>query len=225
MIIDDGWKSFIIAIHKIGPLQFVSGVFIDFNSVLSTRRHQHENIRSFETRFEAQLSRFNAHGAGKIPDAFVALMLFMNSAVEDIKRVSILAADVNNFTHLDGSEPTVCEMLSAVKYASNLSVLRQCDQKRTSTPNDTLYGHQVNGTGRGQGGVNQPRRSQKFKNSDKIAEAEKKKACHYCKKNCLTKYGPCSPDHNEDDSLKPCVASLDTPLSPLPNSHNPASTN
>lgn len=124
---DEGCKKVINAIHKYDPLQFVSEVHLDFNMSPSTRRHQKENMRNFERRFEAQLSRFNSHNAGKIPDAVVALMLLGNSNIDDNQRVSILAAVVSNVS-VDPKKETSVDMLSAVKYSKIASVLRQCER-------------------------------------------------------------------------------------------------
>lgn len=46
-------------------------------------------MRNFETRFEAQVSHFNAHNARFIPDALLSLMLLAHSNIDDNQRVSI----------------------------------------------------------------------------------------------------------------------------------------
>lgn len=129
LCLDDGWKHVINYILKINPRQFVSGDYLDFNSLIYTSRGFNQNMRNFETRFEAQASRFNAHNAGSILDSLVALMILANWNVDDIQRVSILAAAVSNVNMGGDAEPAVAKMLGSVKYASMASVLRQCEMK------------------------------------------------------------------------------------------------
>lgn len=52
---NDGVQDVVNAIHKRDPLSFVLHVYKDFNSLLPTRRGREENIKNFETRFQAQL--------------------------------------------------------------------------------------------------------------------------------------------------------------------------
>lgn len=68
-------------------------------------------MRNFETSFEAQISRFNAHNAGSIPDALVLLMLLANTNIDDNQRVSIIAASDSNVKTTEGKEPNVTESL------------------------------------------------------------------------------------------------------------------
>lgn len=109
-------------------------------------------MRNFETRFEAQLTRFNAHKSMLIPDALIALMLLGNSNVDNNQRVSILVAVVSNVTETEDTDPNVENMLSAVKYSNVASVLRQCERKRQNT-NDcgggSLNANSSYGPGRG----------------------------------------------------------------------------
>lgn len=208
---DDGWKSVVNAIHKIDPLQFVSDVYLDFNTLLAKRHGQNENMCNFETRFEAQVSRFNAHNACSIPDALLALMLLGNSNIDDNQRVSILAAAVSNVSPDESDEATVADMLGSVKYASIASVLRQCERKKSAIPQgngETINAHQTHTLG----GCRHRGKYRQHKTPEQIAELRKVKPCHYCKKQGLTKYGHWSADHNENGTVKPGAISSDTPI-------------
>lgn len=104
---DNGWLHIVKVTHKIDPLQFVSDVYLDFNSLISTCRGQNETKRNFETQFDAQISRFNSPNAGKVPDALVPLMLLSISNIDDNQRVLILAAAVSNVVPANNTNPTV----------------------------------------------------------------------------------------------------------------------
>lgn len=99
-------------IHKCDLLSFVSGVYNDCNGTLSIRRHNNENLKTFESQFEAQLARFNTHGAETIPESLKALMLLSNNDLEDSQQVSILAASVRNMPGTDdGTAPSSATLL------------------------------------------------------------------------------------------------------------------
>lgn len=192
------------AIDKIEQLQFVSDVYLGFNSLLSTCGHQNENMRNFQTSFEAQLFRCDAHIVGSIPDALVALMLIGSPNVDDNQRLLILAATVTSFTVAEDTKLGVTDMLSAVQYSSITSVLRQCDRKRSQTNECDGGALNVNGAhgsnrgrGNGNGGGRFHNRFKRHKNPDEIAELEEKKMCHNCRRHGNTKYGHWFPDHNE----------------------------
>lgn len=149
---DEGWKSAINTIYKIEPLHFVSDVNLDYNSLLSTRRRQNGNVRNLKTRFWAQVSRFNSHNAGSIPDSFVAFMLLSNSNIDGNQTVSILAAVVIHVNPVNNAEPTVPKTPASVKYASIDFVLRQCGRKRTNVTHgigDALNTNEAHGVGDG----------------------------------------------------------------------------
>ena len=155
-------------------------------------------MRNFETRFEAQLSRFNSHKAGSIPDALVALMLLGNSNIDDNQRVSILAAAVSNVTPTEVTELSVTDILSAVKYSSIASVLRQCERKKTNLNDGSGRALNANGAHGGDGGIGNGNGGGRFRNRfhnklrtpAEIAERKKRQPCHYCKR-----HGPVSYTH------------------------------
>lgn len=112
----NGAEYVVKAIHKTDHFSVVSDLYREFNELLVIRRGQSENIKSFESRFEAQLSRFNAHGAGKIPEPLVALLLLSNANIEDSQHGSTLEASILNVTTNDNdTAPKTEELLLKVK--------------------------------------------------------------------------------------------------------------
>lgn len=73
--------------HKRDPTSVFYELFIYLTVSLSTRRHYDENVKKFESRFSAHLSRFSAHVTGGIPESLVELMLLSNSAMGVNKRM------------------------------------------------------------------------------------------------------------------------------------------
>lgn len=63
---ENGAQYVISTIHKRDPLSIVSEVFINCNELIETHRQNFENVKNFELRFSAQLSRLNAHGTAGI---------------------------------------------------------------------------------------------------------------------------------------------------------------
>lgn len=221
---ENGADHVVSAIHKRDPLSFVTELYTDFNSLLSTRRNQNESVKNFETRFEAQLSRFKSHGAGSIPDSLIALMLLSNAEIEDNQRVSILAASVNSLDSSITQTESVENMLSKVKYSSIAAVLRQCDRlKSTNNSGSSQSLAANNANGYTIGGRNSHNNRKNGNNSHwnnggsrkspaELALLKNKYPCKLCKRKGLTRYGHWSPDHNPDGSLNTDVVSSDKPI-------------
>lgn len=121
------------AIHKHDPLTIVPDVFADFNKMLSITCRKNKNVKSFESRFEAQLVRFNTHGAGTILQSLIALTLPANFKFSANQRVYILAIIIKMITlDEDGFLLSRKELFAEVKYDSIASVRSYCDQGKIS---------------------------------------------------------------------------------------------
>lgn len=84
-------------------MSVVSEAFDGFNSLLNTKRGQNETLKNFETRFSAQVSKFNSFSkTTKLPQCITALMLLSNAKIEHSQRVSALAASAPNGTKFFG---------------------------------------------------------------------------------------------------------------------------
>ena len=88
-----GSDAIVNAVCKRDALSAVSDVYRDYMALLNLKRGSNEMFKNFESRFEAQVSKFNAHSTvTKIPEALTALLLLANSNVYDSQRISVLAA-------------------------------------------------------------------------------------------------------------------------------------
>lgn len=63
---DDGLKQIVVIFHNLDPVDFLSEIYLDFNCLLSTRRHHVESMWNYEPGFEHRLDLFNCHSAGSI---------------------------------------------------------------------------------------------------------------------------------------------------------------
>lgn len=121
------------AIHKYDPLTVVSNLFGELIQLISTKRSSNETFRNFESRFNAQLSRFNALSQSTMfPNAISAFSLLANANVDTAQRISILAAASPSSTTAD-DEATTDSLPNMVSYESVATVLRQCDQASEQT--------------------------------------------------------------------------------------------
>ena len=126
----EGVQAIVNAVYKRDALSTVSDVYQDFMNLLNLKRGANESFRNFESRFEAQVSKFNAHSdTSKIPASLTAFMLLANSNVDSSQRISVLAAAAPSS---DNTGSTTEEFLKAISYDSVASVLRQCDRSKTA---------------------------------------------------------------------------------------------
>ena len=89
----DGVKLIVSTIYQRDPISVVSEVYKDFNDLVFTRRGQNEAFKNFESRYAAQLSKFNANGSSvTFSEALSALMLLSNAGVDDGQRISIISS-------------------------------------------------------------------------------------------------------------------------------------
>ena len=131
-------------IYKTDPLTVLTDSFSKFQSLLNTRRGFTETFKTFESRFDAAVSRFNAASpSAKLSQSLISFLLLANAAVDDNHRVSILAAAVSKPS--TASEPGSASdgtqmdpngnfrMLQELDYEAVATVLRSCDTVKEHT--------------------------------------------------------------------------------------------
>lgn len=110
-------------------------------------------------------------------------------------------------------------MLSAVKYSSIESIIREWEQNIPFMPSGTSNTLTVNPVGWSGGGRGDAKRWQLLRRRraiEEIPDAKKTNPCTYYRHNGFTKYGHRSPDNNYDVSHKPGTISPDTTVSNPP---------
>lgn len=112
------------AVYKVDTLSKVTKIAEQFNKLLSTTRGDSENLKGFESRFEAQLCTFNeACGQDVLPEALIALLLMNNAKIENAQRVALLASVApHSEESLKGQE-----LLDSILYEKVASIIRSSD--------------------------------------------------------------------------------------------------
>lgn len=96
------------------------------------RRGQNESYGHYESRFDAQLSKFNSLGSSVVlSDAMAAVFLLANGNVDSAQRISILAAAAPSQKRLS-SRSSHNDSVKSVIYKAIAAVLCQCDQPITT---------------------------------------------------------------------------------------------
>ena len=127
---DDGAIKLASAVFKIDALSQVSRMSEEFANLLSTTRSENEKLKAFESRFEAQVCRFNeSSGCSILPEALLALLLLNNSNMDNNQRVSLLAAVAPKSTDALTSN----ELQNAIKYEQVASIIRSSDSVSSGT--------------------------------------------------------------------------------------------
>ena len=86
----EGADAIVTALYKRDPLAVESDVFQDFLTLMNTKRNHSGSFKNFESRFQAQVSRLNAHGSeAKLSDSLISFALLANAEVDINQRVSI----------------------------------------------------------------------------------------------------------------------------------------
>ena len=198
----DGPSAIVNAVYKRDTLSVVSNLYQNFMTLLTTRRGDAESFRNFESRFNANVTKFNAASeATKLPEAITAFMLLSNSNIDNTQRVSVLAATSNN-ENID-ENATTSDYIKAISYEKVASVLRQCDHgKQEIDPVNTLSANYAN-TFPSQG---QRTRVKTRLSPDQLRDLKGKSQCRQCHK-----YGHWQGDHNDDGSIKNGLRSTDVP--------------
>ena len=222
---NEGVSLIVSKIYQRDAISVVSEVYRDFNDLVQTRRGQTESYKNFESRFSAQLSKFDSNGSSiRFPEALTALMLLSNSGVDDSQRISIISS-VSTATSSDiAPDASNDAFITSIKYTSVAAIIRQSDRMRGYSIHDTPNGsntlganyvtpNSVRPTRRivtpGGGGGRQNPDSGRNKNRlppIQLLDLKSKSQCRLCKH-----YGHWSVDHNPDGTLKPNVRSSVTP--------------
>ena len=201
---DTGVDAIVKAIYKRDPLSAVSTVYQDFLTVLGTKRGASESFRNFESRFTANVSKFNSHSTSFVLiEAIAAFMLLANSGVDSNQRVSVLAAATPHSAQFKNGA-TTSDFLEAVSYDTVASVLRQCDKMKSSESSQS-YTVTASST---QAPIRHKIKSKRSLTPEQLADLKSKSQCKRC-----NQYGHWRSDHNEDGSLKPGVKSFPAPNS------------
>lgn len=182
-------------IYQKDALTVVSEAYRAFNQLWNTRRGTNETMKNFESRFSAQVAKFNSKSTTtKLPECITALMLLSNSAINDAQRVSVMAAAAPSDENLN-SQSSNDEFLSAFTYQSVSSVIKQCDKTSLEPNESTSLTASSAGTGRFE------------RNRYKGYSPSMKYPCDLC-----GKYGHWKRNHSPDSSLPSHYKSLDSPL-------------
>lgn len=210
---DTGSVAIVKAVYKRDALSVVSEVYENFISLLNTKHGFTETFKTFESRFEAQVSKFNASSdAAKIANALTAFMLLAISSVETSQRVSVLAAASPSDSALEGTAMTTDQFLNSISYTMVASVLRQCDQVKnsdgynSSAPLSALTATTGQKQPQGRSG-----RGRRTLTPEQLADVKSRSTSYQWQEK-----GHWKSDHNKDGSLKPSVKSVQS---------NPRSTN
>lgn len=128
-LIGDGAVDLIVGkLYQRDALTAVSEAYRAFNQLWNTRRSNNETVKNFESRFSAQVARFNSISTTtKLPECITALMFLSNSAIDDSQRVSVMAAAAPSDENLN-AQSTNEQFLGAITYQSVSSVIKQCDK-------------------------------------------------------------------------------------------------
>lgn len=186
---------------------------------MSTGRQANKSLKSFESRFEAQLTRLKAHGGGSILVTLFVLILLSHVNIEDSQEV-VLSASVQSVSP-DSTDPSVADMMSKLQYSSIAAVLRLCDLSSTKTRHDdgssrnSYYANGRNGNNRRRHGRGSSPSQERT--AAKTATLKAKYLRTLCKKKSLARYGHWSTDHNPDATIKNGVLNSETSLSACKN--------
>lgn len=124
---DQYQQSIFTAVDNHDALSLVSDVSRDLHDLLQIRRGSNEAFRAFQLRFAAQVATFNGNGAAiQFPESSTALIPLANASVDSAQRVSILPA-VSRTEKLVDPDASNDAYIKMIKYESNASILRQCD--------------------------------------------------------------------------------------------------
>ena len=187
-------------IYQKDALSVVSEAYRAFNQLWSTRRSNNETMKNFESRFSAQVAKFNSISATtRLPECITALMLLSNSAIDDSQRVSVMAAAAPSDESLN-SQSSNDAFLSSITYQSVSSVIKQCDKTTHTTVDQAPLSASSAGTSRSH------EQNRNNKGRSKGQSLSMKYPCDIC-----GKYGHWKRNHNHDGSLPSHVKSFDAP--------------
>ena len=205
---NDGVSLIVNKIYQRDALSVISEAYDGFNLLLSTRRNPNENLKNFELRFAASVTKFNSlSDTTKLPQCITALMLLSNSGIDHSQRISVLAAAAPTGNNLTDSS-TNDQFLAAVTYKQVASVVKQCNSGSSSTSGETLvgnYGGPTNETNRNGNGNGYNKGKGKFGFKKPPLSVLKRKPCIQCKK-----FGHWKDSHASDGTLPNGTPAFDT---------------
>ncbi len=222
-------SDIIKCVYQRDPLTVVSDVYKDLETLLNTKRAANESFKNFESRFSAQLSKFNSHGdTARISESMAAMIFMNNASVDDAQRVSVLATcskgdSASNLT----SDSLTDDYIKLITYDEFASVIRQCDKKNanSSSNNNTLNGNNARGFNKdknrnysdwkGNQNSNNTSRSRRRMTVQQSIDAKKTSQCKKC-----NMYGHWANDHLADGKIRFGLPSSLTPI----NQENNANT-
>ena len=143
---DDGVKLIVESIYQRDALSVVSEAFKAFNQLWNTRCGSAESMKNFESRFSAQVAKFNSIATTtKLPEYTTALMLLSNSSIDDNQRVSVLAATAPSDPNMN-AQSSNDDFLAAITYSSVASAVKHCDTSSESSLENTTLAASSAGT-------------------------------------------------------------------------------
>ena len=200
---NEGAQAIVNAVYKRDALSTVSDVYQDFMRLMNLKRGPTETFLNFESRFEAQISKFNAHSeTSKIPASLTALMLLANSKVDSGQRISVLAAAAPSS---DSNAKTTDDYLKEISYDSVASVLRQCDRTGNGDQNVSSSALHANSVSATTFNTHRKKKGKKKLNPAELADLKTKTECRICHK-----HGHWACDHHADGTVKPGAVVIDT---------------
>ena len=124
---DGGQSRIINVVQETDALSVMFHVYEELRKLLLTLRKPRENLKEFEERFSAQLSKFNSlSNRARLAPALSALLLMSNANLSGSHRLAILCSVSRNCTEL-GAEASNGGFIDALKYGSIAALLRLCD--------------------------------------------------------------------------------------------------
>lgn len=200
----DGAQKIFKAVHKRDSLAVVTEIYGDFLTLLNTKRGENESYRNFESRFEAQVNKFNSRSTStKLPESLLAFMLLANANIDGNQRIRVLASGIPRAS--DESSMDTEELLNNIVYSSIASVVRQCETPITSRTEQ--YGSFTGSSSSLQSNsvsTSSAPTKKKFSPSQ-LARLKSKSKCRKC-----GKFGHWESDHNADGTINEVSKPADT---------------
>lgn len=190
------------AVYKRDTFSAVSDVYHDFIAVIDLKPEQNEAFPNFESRFEAQVDKFNLHCfSSQIPEALTALILLANANVDSSQHISVPAAAAPAAFSSNLSDASTTEdYRKEITYASIGSVLRQCDKSSTvdSTHSTLSSLHAISAPTCGSPPDRSGKLGKEKLSPEEFRDLKRRLICRTCKKK-----GRWPTEHLSDGSLKP----------------------
>ena len=177
---EDGAMHVARAIHKRDLLSVVTDTFHRYLELMRTKQGDNETFKNFETRFDSQVSRFNASCKGsELPPALFSFLLLANSRIDTSQRISIISSALPRETDIVDKEAK--DILAMIKYDDIATVVRACDEpkKLLQTPRAS---HVMAVTTVSSPRYHRKKRQKQRLNPEQLADLKSKSICRICKK-------------------------------------------